>query len=551
MANYDLSDLGQESIGQAPSHDLSDLGGSAADFQAQKIPTSMKIKMALEDYLKGTAKGAAKPIVQTSNWIDELLNKAPGVNIPTIDTGALAPKTKAEAAGEPLGQALTFLAGGELAAPEAIATGTADVGGQVASKGASFLKSLVSKPVARTAYTSGFGAATSPDNRAKGAEVGALLGGAGEAIPSALTGLAKKAFSPGGTTKLAKDILTNISSGLHDVKPTSAVEDIGKNVAQDVKDTYKDKIDTYKKMINPVMEKAGDQSIYSYEPYGLPGSYSDIPYQIPESYIGKIKKVHENFLRNPNFENAHALQSQLGSTIRTTKPNSIADHEIISNYGDARTAIKSDMDKYLAKHDKTGSLLNQYKSSAKFYHDEAVSYTETPAIKKIAKGEITNPRNVIGTFRNPNENVNQVVEDMGDKTKNNIVYTELGKNQKEVDPQTLLNSYDRLGAKGVSNYITPDLEKQMDILRSKMHSKNLLERTGGAIVGSNIMRGLLGAHGMPDLAGAFWGAARAPTIIKEATSGFNPVTGLISKLLQRAYPTLRGVAASQLAGGQQ
>jgi hypothetical protein len=536
------------------------LGATEAGVQTVPIPESVKILEALKgvgEYGLGAAEGVAEPVVGLSDLINKYLGKIPfpgkgktlGQELPQLLEQYQLPEFGegvAYEAGKPLGEALAFAAGGEALAPMRGAEVVGELAPSIEKTLMDYFKTPAGKSLIRTGFTGGYGAAESPEDPARGALLGAGLGGAAEAIPAGIGMAAKGAFSPTGIKTQAGNILNEISGGLHESQPTTALETSGKMLAQDVKSSFDTQVAKYTNLINPVMDEMKDENIYQ---FGKPViNYENIVSGVDDEMKGITKKLHQSFLDNPLFNSAHSLQSEIGATTAGVKFPTSGEGSILKQLGMARGGLKDDMLNFLKQKDPTGELAERYTAASDLYRDKAGPYLESNRIKEIAKGKVKNPRNVATMFKNPSLNVEKVINDIGDEAKNRVLYEKLGMGQKNLDPEKLLRNYDKLGNSKLGSYITDDLETQMEKLRSKVSSKRLLEGLTGGILGSKLIRGLLSTHpvgALPSLAGGLWGAARAPSIARSIGAEISPIMKGISKLLGTTYPALKAGTISQ------
>lgn len=182
-----------------------------------------------------------------------------------------------------------------------------------------------------------------------------------------------------------------------------------------------------------------------------------------------------------------------------------ADRNIMEQYQEAQNKLNQDQYNFL---DSQGSdLKNQYLNADTHYATEVSPYLETPKISEIAKGKVTNPKNITSIFQKPEPEVEKIVEDMGPDAAHKILYSEVGKLGGNPTADQLLNSYSGLGNKGLENYVTPTLSQQMAQLQRSTTKQKAMTHFGGAVAGY-----LLGSHfGIPaEAVGALFGSAALP-----------------------------------------
>lgn len=264
------------------------------------------------------------------NTIASGANLIPGVNIPLARTG----QGTAYNIGNVAGNLGAFAGGGELLdAARLGAEGIPYIGKALSSlsdnPAAQGLMQQYLPGIARRAIGTGaYGVATNPNDRLTGGAEG--IGGSllSEALPPAfgLAGNAAQYFMP--TTFMQK-----IIQGLGGNK---SLEDATKSVIGNVKDAYENQQAIAKNMYKPIFNSVGGDNIYSaldrnqqinpdfwanalngkINDLGTNSQYYKLPDDISNYYPYDVKKLNNNFQDNPTFDNAHQLQSQMGTEIR-------------------------------------------------------------------------------------------------------------------------------------------------------------------------------------------------------------------------------------------
>lgn len=399
----------------------------------------------------------------------------------------------------------------------------------------------------RIAGTALYGQAVSPE-RARGAETGAALQTAVEAIPYVGKGIGavSKYVRP---QTLTNDIMSSLSKG-------QTLEENGKNFATNLKNSFNRKIEASNDLYNPIFDRVGNNSVY-YSRVKSPEFYKNmfdpvtrdpLDEGILDDYLPDLKKLHSDFIKNPTFQNAHDLQSQLGFEIRRLQrmpSRSMADTRVMQNYTKAKDNLKGDMDHFLEYKEPGRGLADQYEDATNYYRNEVVPYLSNSNIAKIARGKITNPKNITTIFKNPDEDVLKVVEDLGDNGKNQILYNELGK-VSNMTPEKLISETNKLDKKGLSGYLTPDLQGNIDQIASRIKAKEVSQRLAGAASAAALIPFHAGA--VPEITAALAGGALSPAIMRSLQKTI-PV-GATMKAATKVYPWLSKAAIAALLGGQ-
>lgn len=515
-----MADIDYTQYGAKPIVDYSQYGATPVQQPAQDQQQSFGERMdaGLGRFLGGAVDAPRKLGV-------DLLNILPGVNIPyhPLSSGP------AYTTGNVLGNVGTFLGGGELL--DAIRGGAEAIPaiGKVASSlgGPGAMSSL-----SRQALGGGiYGDITNPGDRIKGAIKGAGESVAAGALPYA--GNLVNLFKPEAH---AQSILDSLGGG-------KSIESNQQSLAQDIQNSYNKQKSTGSALYDPVFDNLGNNNLYN---SGINDTYSSIAEKAQPHYDPDTNDVHDAFVQNPTLQNAHQLQSQLGYNIRQlesakAKGNfSPASETQRQYYQRAQDAVQNDISSFLTNKDP--ALKNQYDAATKNWLDNVVPYTDNPALSKIATGDVTNPGNIATIFKNPEENIQKVVSDLGPDAANKIVYSQLGKNRASSSAQDLLNASKKLDDIGLGSYVTPQLKSQMDLLDAKLKAKSGLQGLGGAAAGAAMLHPLGGSIGnlpwITEALGGIAGGAVGPRLLSSAAQKLKlgPIANSIQSGIKNIYP---------------
>src|SRR5690606_30895913 len=191
-------------------------------------------------------------------------------------------------------------------------------------------------------------------------------------------------------------------------------------------------------------------------------------------YSRDLKKLHDNFIRNPNFTNAHKLQSDIGSELRYyVKQESkgtlnSADRNAMQELKEAHYRIKNDNGNFLSSKDP--NLQAQYQNAARFHATKVAPYKSNPRLHEIASGEITNPgpQKILSIFKNPEEEEMSVLQDMGPTGSNAILHSALANQQINLTPERLSKALEGLSQKGLADYKSEQLNMLHDQLKRRL-----------------------------------------------------------------------------------
>lgn len=485
------------------------------------------------------------------NTISSGLNAIPGVNIPASQNG----QGGAYGAGNILGNLAGFMGGGEvLDTARAAAEAIPYIGKLAQMLGGSSFGSTAARQGLGTGL---YGAIASPQDRTDNAVMGASLGSTAAALPF---GAGKIAQGLGylQPQKYSKEILDNLSGG-------QSLGDATQSVLEAVKNSYKQQSDDASELYNGVRNNIPSGSIYAplKGPLGIPsnlsfsdleGSYPSISQGVTDNYTSALKDMHNDFINSPTFQNAHALQSELGTVSRQLQSGRMQMSSTLdsSSLNKARNALKSDMDTYLSA--QSPDLANQYRKAAQSFQQNVVPYRTDPEIYSIATGDTTNvPPSALGNiFKAPDTDMQKVINDLPSGTMDKVLYTQLGKDTPANNPFAFARAYGRLNEKGLGDYISPELQQNLDSLQNRIKWRSLAQSGAGGLLAA--AKG--GAHGASGAVGmGMAGAAIASPLMNYLGRRLplDQIGNAVSSASSASYPYLYQTALSNLlnkTGGQ-
>lgn len=494
---------------------------------------------------------------QNQSFINELAN-SPAVNgilgagdalASTLSAGLVNPRNSSGTAynvGKVAGNIGGFLGGGEILDTARAGMEAMPYIGQLAKllggEGLTGASKFGADAARQGLGTAAYGAVTNPDDRLKGAEEGFAWGVGGATVPPALKGIgmATNVIRP---QKFAAQILDILGGGKN-------LENNAQSIAQDLKNSFENRVAEGNALYSPLFDSLGSHSVYD----GIApskDSYQSIAKDVIKGYDRNLNKLHQQFVENPSLENAHSLQSQLGSAARdlqakdSAKNLSVADKSKMQGYLDAREAINGDINNFLSS--KNPALAQQYQSATQNWLDNVVPYLENSKISKIAKGDVTNPRNITNIFSNPEPEIQKIVEDMGPNAANKILYAELGKTQGSLTPEKLLNSFNDLEKKGLGSYVTPSLAEQFDTLTGRIKNRDSAQKAAGALLGASLLHPM--GSTVAATLGGLGGMAASPAVMKflQSRLPLNQLSTLLANSAKTAYPPVsKAVIANQV-----
>lgn len=298
---------------------------------------------------------------------------------------------------------------------------------------------------------------------------------------------------------------------------------------------------------------AGGQATAAQNFKNLTGLYPNLPSSVTDNYTNAIQKLHDKFVNDPTFQNAHNLQSQIGSRLReiesTPFPTPATRNEIDA-LSEARSAlidrdangnVTGDMGNYL--NNLSPSLADQYKNATDNFLENVVPYRNNKKISPIATGKITNvqPSTLSNIFKSPDEDAEKVISDLPVGTMDKVLYTKLGQQTPAINPITLLRQSGRLNEQGLGDYISPQLKGQLDSLQNRINWRTRLQSAVGAMAAAagGASHGTAGAIGT-----GLAGASLASPLMNYLGRRLNldGVSQAIGNLLSKSYPVGRSAA---------
>ena len=195
-----------------------------------------------------------------------------------------------------------------------------------------------------------------------------------------------------------------------------------------------------------------------------------------KSYDTESKELHEKFVKNRTFENAHKLESRLNREIRDETKDlkrGGGNRDRMNSLIEQRKDVLSEMNGMLK--DQPQEMQDWWKSFKNKYREDYAPYTKTPTLAEIAKGNTkgVKPSTLRAIFSYPKEYVEKILKDMPHEGKNYILYNELH----DVNPKDAEEVLKRLQglkqSKGYESVYTPEFEKSMKDISKKIRNRNI------------------------------------------------------------------------------
>lgn len=276
----------------------------------------------------------------------------------------------------------------------------------------------------------------------------------------------------------------------------SNLEDNAKAFAQDVRDSYQKRLQEASSQYDPVLDKYGSDNIYPSKTNGGYYDYREMPDLDKSLFTGDLKDVFNIFNKNPTFQNAHNLQSQIGDSIGKLKSmQQTPDVRLsISDLSKARNTIRSDITNYLSNDANDSDAATQYLKGSELFQNNVVPYRVDNTLKNIALGKETNPKNLHNIFEYPTDVVNReneitmgpinkVMADLSPDAAMRILYSKIGGHSYNKTPENVISNLENARQKGFSSYFSPDIDQMLNGLKNRITTRNAVDTGIGALLG--------------------------------------------------------------------
>lgn len=313
------------------------------------------------------------------------------------------------------------------------------------------------------------------------------IGAAARFVPSAISYIQPQKF--------AQKIIDFLSKG-------KTLEENGQTLAQNIQKAYKAQIADAQKSYDPVFNAIGNKNIYEGLPGEQKGAYGALDNNVTGNYDLDTRDLHNDFTSNSTFKSGSDLRKQLGANIRALQKNPAPDAATrlqIQSYQRAQDAIDNDLESYLNR--TNPDLAAKYQEGNNKWFSNVVPYQADRDLFAMARGKIKNPTNtsIASIFKNPEADIQKVANDLPQDSKDQILYSMLGKTSATKSPENLIAAFKNLDQQGLHSYVSPDLENQLGSLESRIKARNLSQMGAGALAALGAAHPLSGMISAPML----------------------------------------------------
>jgi hypothetical protein len=352
------------------------------------------------------------------------------------------------------------------------------------------------------------GGAYSPDHPLIGMGLGLGAGALGEGINKGVSGIKnslenseflKNVISKFNPFHHAKQIENELSHG------TNSIDNNSNLLSGEIRNAYNMRNQEAGIFLNHALDQAGNEKIYKKVDPLISTSIDK-----SKSTINKIKdlnvgNLYNSFKSNPTFNNAHILQSELGTMIGDLEKKPYKTPDESNQLGlikSARDQLKDDISSFLKKRDQNSNMpiYDKYQRGIDLYRENVAPYLSDKKLREIVRGGKTNIKNIHSVFNTPTNIVdkngiekigpiNKIMQDLPKSSKDRILFNAIGGNQS--DAKSLLKQLQNARSKGYGNYFSPEIDQAINSLNIKLRNKDMA-LTGGKIAGLGTIAGLTG-----------------------------------------------------------
>lgn len=204
-----------------------------------------------------------------------------------------------------------------------------------------------------------------------------------------------------------------------------------------------------------------------------------------------IQDSIDEFIKNPSFNNAHFLQSDLGkegAALKLSKDGT--DRNLGSALLKTRNSLKNDITSTFNKNEDS-DLADQYNSlSNEFKNTVAPFYTNNTLRNIVLKNDINqvNPANIGNLLKKNDKSISLIRSNLSDNSKNLLLADAMkgatkevpinGQMQRITDPKKLIDLFGSTDIKGLNYLQTPQNIQGMQQVQNALSKQNYIKKIG-------------------------------------------------------------------------
>lgn len=353
------------------------------------------------------------------------------------------------------------------------------------------------------------GVYSSPGNEG----TGLALGAAAPVVGDLAAGSINKVTQHPALQQFADKFMPEKFSALFQKQLGSGAENVeqnAKSLANDIRQGHSAREAEAGIFLDHALQQAGKEKIYEHVNPLISTSMDKAKDIFARADNLNIGDLYSKFKRNPSFENAHQLQSELGHWERelAEKPGKTPDERnYLQKVSSIRKTIKDDIGDFLKRRDASSNqnLSPIYQKGVDLYRENVAPYLSSKKLRDIVRGGKTSTKNIHSIFDTPSNildkitgeekigSVNKLMQDLPEASKGKILYSAIG--GKQVTANKLLEGLNRVENKGFSNYFTPEIHEARNALAKRQSNKKHATQAA-KYAGVGTAAGLAGAAGL-------------------------------------------------------
>jgi hypothetical protein len=311
----------------------------------------------------------------------------------------------------------------------------------------------------------------------------------------------KDYFSPG---KHAKDLMQKMGGGAKNM------EDIGKSASNDIRQGFLGREAEVKPYFDMAFEHAGEKRLFEAHNPLISSSTDKEKAMIDKLQGFHLGKVFDAFKKDPNFRNAHDVQSELGhwvGDLKRTPHKTPEQRKELNHLVSVRNELKKDIGNLLDRHDSTSNLpiKNTYNKGIELYREHVAPYLSSESLRDLTKGGEEYIKDVHKIFEHPTgkvdkagklirADVEKLLEDMPPEMREKILFSRLGAAKHKKNPMGLVEEARAAKNEGYSKYFSDDLNQQLRDITAKHKHQGILKKLSAGGTLSGLIAGGYGLH---------------------------------------------------------
>lgn len=299
--------------------------------------------------------------------------------------------------------------------------------------------------------------------------------------------LAKLKEPPASTADEAtKEVLQNLGQGAENK------EQAAKKLADMMREGHSQNADQSQPFFKHTFQQAGEEKLYEHVDPLISTALDKAKSMLNRLEHLNVGGLYEKFKKSPTIENAHNLQSELGSAVRELeeKTGKTADELYqLAGLRDVRNTLKTDIIDSLKRHDlkSNDNLAPTYQRGIDLHRENVEPYRSTSKLREITQGGVETPKNIENIFNTPTNVINprtgevstgaihKILQDLPEEAKDLVLFNKIGAMRHEGNSKALVKALEKARNEGYSHYFTPRVNESIKDLLEKTKHDELME----------------------------------------------------------------------------